>query len=420
MPVVARRPFVTLFLGAVAFLGSVGRPAPACGQATTAPPPAADLDPQEELEGYLGLVRQIRGMPGLAVVTVNDEGILSQAVAGRRVHQVGPPLEPTDPFHVGSCTKAMTATAIAALVAEGVLDWEDAIGSRVDVPDDAGGMDEGWASVTLADLLRHRAGAPGFMQRTPAQMRMMKDLAGSPREQRLAFARTMLAEPPVRTPGEGMVYSNGGYALAAVMAEQAADMSWEDLLRTRVFEPLEMTTAGFGWPGEAGTEPEAATAPWGHVQGFGEGDRPALRPLDPGIEYELTPSLAPAGDVHCSIGDFGRFLVAHLRLLRDEPGVLEGSEMRWLHEPVDRYAGGWIVVDQWGQRISTHDGSAGTFYLTTFILPESNFAVAVAANAGHGQQACRVIAEEMINRHLGPAEEDASETDRSDGSGGGG
>ena len=64
---------------------------------------------------------------------------------------------------------------------------------------------------------------------------------------------------PSARPGTS-IYSNVGYALAGLMAEQVTGHSWEDLMRKRVFEPLGMLSAGFGPPGHAGRVDQ----PWGH------------------------------------------------------------------------------------------------------------------------------------------------------------
>jgi len=50
------------------------------------------------------------------------------------------------------------------------------------------------------------------------------------------------------------------------MAERVTDRSWEELLKERLFEPLQMTTAGFGHPGRA----RSVDQPWGHVSARGK------------------------------------------------------------------------------------------------------------------------------------------------------
>jgi CubicO group peptidase (beta-lactamase class C family) len=71
----------------------------------------------------------------------------------------------------------------------------------------------------------------------------------------------MLAQKPARKPVKGYRYSNVGYAVAACIAESITGQAWEDLMRTQLFEPLGLTSAGFGSPGSPGVRDQ----PWGHL-----------------------------------------------------------------------------------------------------------------------------------------------------------
>ena len=99
--------------------------------------------------------------------------------------------------------------------------------------------------------------------------------------------------------GSTYAYSNVGYALAGLMAEQVTGESWESLLMRRLFEPLGMASAGFGSPGRRGDV------------------EPALGPSSLGNEIKPTqqdnaPSLGPAGTVHCTVPDWAKFAALHL------------------------------------------------------------------------------------------------------------
>src|SRR4029079_19319436 len=63
-----------------------------------------------------------------------------------------------DRFHLGSCTKAMTATLVAMLVEEGKLNWTTTLGELF--ADTVKPMHPGWEKVTLRQVLAHRASLP--------------------------------------------------------------------------------------------------------------------------------------------------------------------------------------------------------------------------------------------------------------------
>src|SRR5207249_7616700 len=143
-----------------------------------------------------------------------------------------------DKFHIGSVTKSMTATVAAMLVEAGKISWTTTIGKSF--PELGDKLHPDYREVTLEQLLAHRGGAPG---KAPRDLWAKAwQATGTPGEQRLAFAKGILERKPEAKPGTKHIYSNQGYAIAGVMLEKAAGKSWEDLMRTMLFEPLGMTT----------------------------------------------------------------------------------------------------------------------------------------------------------------------------------
>src|SRR5690606_14906599 len=98
----------------------------------------------------------------------------------------------------------------------------------------------------------------------------------------------LLARKPEATPGTEKIYSNQGYAIAGVMLEKASGQTWEGLMQTMLFDPLGMTSAGFGAP----ATPGKVDQPWGHEPGlFGQ------KPVPPGPRADNPLAIAPAGAV---------------------------------------------------------------------------------------------------------------------------
>lgn len=263
----------------------------------------------------------------------------------------------------------MVATMLASLIPE-VLDWRTKLTQLFPTH----GVHPAYHDVTLAHLLSHCAGLPAFGEEEefkPAPARR-----GSPARQRNAFAQWVLQQPPVRPVGE-YGYSNAGYGLAAVLAEQLTGKRWEDLMRAQVFEPLGLTSAGFGWPGRRHDQ-----EPWGHVW------RRRHVPHNPHGRYQLHQAIGPAGDIHMNILDFATFARAHLRGLRGQSDFLPSETFTTMHTPFrpEIKAGlGWGVTMYRGMQASTHSGSADTFLAFVVVLPDEGHAFAVTTNAAGGQ-----------------------------------
>src|ERR1051325_7290743 len=93
---------------------------------------------------------------GMAAAVLRGERIIAQGAAGGRKRGTAERITPDDRFHLGSCTKAMTATLVAMLVEEGKLSWTTTLGELF--ADTVKPMHPAWEKVTLRQGLAHRAG----------------------------------------------------------------------------------------------------------------------------------------------------------------------------------------------------------------------------------------------------------------------
>ena len=305
------------------------------------------------------------GSPG-AVVMMADGAQVRVGTAGVRVRGGDARIAPDDLWHIGSDTKAMTATLVARLAERGTVSWDDTIGGRLGevVPD----IDPAYRDLTFRHLLSHRAG----LVANPGLLAMMgfatsdTPLAG----QRLDYARGVLSREPAAEPEAEYLYSNAGYVVAGAMLEQATGESWETLIRVEVFEPLGMTGAGFGAPGSA----DRLDQPRGHRAGLFGG----LRAAEPGPRADNPPVMGPAGTVHVSMRDLARFLTAHLEQPEDYL-----SEQSWarLHTPPfgGDYAMGW-GVDADGRL--QHAGSNTMWFVLVGVDPVAGRVRAIGVNDG--------------------------------------
>src|SRR5690606_26707201 len=106
--------------------------------------------------------------------------------------------------------------------------------------------------------------------------------------------------------------------------------------------------------------------------------------------YAMPPEIAPAGDLSMPLGEYAKFLQLHIDGLSGSPRLLSADSFAFLHEPSGHYACGWIVLERdvdspsgpLHERISTHDGSAGSFYIHTVLSHQRHAAAAAVVNCG--------------------------------------
>jgi CubicO group peptidase (beta-lactamase class C family) len=336
----------------------------------------------------LEVIRKKRDLPALAVVVVKDGQICDRAAVGVRKFGDLTAVTTNDVFHIGSCTKPMTATLTAILIDEGKLHWNTTIAELF--PELTGKIDKQYGAVTVEQLLTHRGGVSGAPP--AAAWKLAREEKGTPTQQRREFIEAVLSQPPEATPGTKMIYSNQGYAIIGAALEKLTGTAWEELITERLFRPLHMDSAGFGPPGKTG----AVDEPWGHIR--------KLSSVVP-LQEDNPAAIAPAGRIHCSLDDLARFAIFHLQRGRTG-GPLKPEAFVKLHTPPagGNYACGWVVVKRnWaGGNALMHNGSNTMWYLVMWLAPEKNFSVVVATNiAGpEAQQGCDEVAGSMIDHWL--------------------
>jgi CubicO group peptidase (beta-lactamase class C family) len=336
----------------------------------------------QALNKVLEPIRGSHHLPGVIGAVLTGNGLAAIGAVGIRKIGSSEPIQVTDQVHIGSCTKAMTATLIGTLVESGLLNWSTTI--RDVFPEVASRLHPDFRSVTLSHLLTHRAGLPHDASWWSLPGRTTT-------EKRRAALTNLMAGPPLSKPGTVYAYSNVGYALAGLMTEQLTGQSWEDLMQHRLFEPLGMTSAGFGPPGGSGSE--RIDQPWGHRERGGAVE-PARR--------DNPPCMGPAGTVHCSIPDWAKFAGLHLRAEQGKARLLKLATFKVLHTPPpgQEYAGGWLVFERsWaGGKALNHSGSNTMWYATVWLAPAREFATLVATNQGGdaASAACEEASQELI------------------------
>ncbi len=312
----------------------------------------------------INAARKRYGVPGM-VAAVMKNGVLDEmASAGTRLAGNSTRVGWGDPMLIASGTKAMTAVLAARLVERGYIQWTTKI---VDVfPGYANGrIRENYLNVTLEQLLSHRGGLPTDL---PLNLTVATAIAeGDPKTIRGNYLRSMLRERAVGLPGT-YNYSNVGYIVAGTMMEYALREPYENMMRRLVFEPLGMTSAGFGWPGSS----SVLDAPRPHsVTG---------QPQTPDSLLRFPAVYNPSGGVHVNVIDWAKFVGVQLGY--GPKRFLTPATIEKLRTPIGDYALGWNVIKRSGVTLLQHDGTDGYWYSSVLVNPSKKTAILVMGNRG--------------------------------------
>lgn len=333
----------------------------------------------------LDAIRIKHGLPALSRALVFDGHVEVESSGVRKAGDAAP-VERGDRFHLGSCTKAMTATVAAIFVERKALRWDEPLTELLPGVK----LDPAFQKTTLEMLLAHRSGLAGDVGAFDDGKLWAKlwEPGLDPSEGRRMLAKEMLAAAPASAPGSRFEYSNANYMIVGAVLERVSGLSWETVIQKELFRPLKMR-CGFG----PAADPRARVPdqPWGHVRKDDvwspvHGDNP--------------PALGPAGTVSCSLADWAKFARLHLDggAGRATP-LLSPKSFAKLHAayPGQDYTyGGWIrVVRPWAGKSGTaltHQGSNTMNTAVIWLAPERGLAALAAANAA-GESASRAVDE---------------------------
>ena len=308
------------------------------------PAPVTQGSGDTDLAELLNSIRLEERLPGLAAAIIVDGKLHSAAAVGVRETNTNNWLTVNDKFLIGSCAKAFTATTAAILVEEGRLNWKTTI--REAFPEL--NMLPEYEKITIEQLLSHRAGLPKNLKEGKASWLIDygfdKKRGSSPEIHRLQYLEKTLQKKLINPPGQVIHYSNSGYLLVGAILEKIIGQTYENLRAEKIFQPLDITTAGYGIPADL----EATLQPWGHVWDLSSSF----------IVYksDYPNFLAPTGYLHLSIKDWAKFILVHLDTYPvGNHKLLKANTLEKLHTPPDakefeekankfaNYALGWFT-----------------------------------------------------------------------------
>ena len=333
-------------------------------KATSSPPDLSaedtDTPPTEpnDVSSFLEPIAEEYDLPALGGARIQAGLVTDWGVVG--VRKLGDDTEATidDKWHLGSCTKAMTGTLVAAHIDDGLVEWTstvEALFPDIDVHED-------FRSVTLQMLLSHRAGIDDTARHEAVGWASSSDVE----QYRQNIAETILS----RAPDQGQdvyQYSNYGIVIAGAALERLTGESWESLMEDRIFEPLGMDSCGFGVSDKAGD----VSQPWGH-----RGDSPQ--------NIDNAPVLGPAATVHCSLQDWAWFIADQMRAYRGEESLLSAAQGEQMFTAqLNGYAMGWgVYTDDDLGFVFSHAGNNTVNFAEVVALPDRDEAYLAVTNIG--------------------------------------
>lgn len=349
---------------------------------------------------YAEKARRDWEVPGMAIAIVKDDKVVFAKGYGVRKIGENTPVDEKTLFAIGSSSKAFTAAALAILVDEGKVKWDDRVSKYL--PDFETYDPYVTRELTIRDLLTHRSG----LERGDYLW------YGTDNSREEILRRTRFIKPSWSLRST-FGYQNLMYLAAGQVVEKVTGKTWDAFVAERIFAPLGMTDSNtsvtaFKNGGNVSTphaevDAKNVAVPW--------------RKID---------NIAPAGSINSSVTDIAQWIRLQLgQGTIDGKKIFSAATAKEMHTPQTvirlegaqgltypeahflNYGMGWFLSDYKGRKVVEHGGAIDGMRAEVALVPEEKLGVVVLTNRG-GSVVSMPLLYRVIDAYTGAPQKDWS------------
>lgn len=335
-----------------------------------------------DLDADVNRVLKLFDVPGIAIAIVKDGKVVTARGFGVRKKGEAAPVDGKTMFEIASNSKVFTAAALAMLVDEGKLAWDDPVTKHL--PDFQ--MYDAYVTheMTVRDLLVHRSGlglGAGDLLWWPTTNFTTDEII-----QRLRYIR------PATSFRNSYAYDNLLYIVAGKIIAQKSGKSWGDTVRERILKPVGMNMTTTSLTENAGN-PNVANA---HSKIDGVAAAVKAMPV---------PNAVGAVGINTNAEDIARWMNVLLDdgVIDKQTRLFSAAQSREIFtaqtpmkisEPKPplaatkpnffAYGLGLQLRDYKGRKLAMHGGALQGFYSRIIMVPEAKLGIAIFTNAESG------------------------------------
>ena len=359
----------------------------------------------EDLDAYVARSMKVFEVPGISVAIVKNGNVVVAKGFGVRKLGDTAPVDENTLFGIGSNTKAFTSAALATLVDEGKLSWDDPVYERLKGFE----MYDPYVSkeMRIRDLLCHRSGlglGEGDLMFWPHTSFTREEVV-----YRLRFLK------PATSFRSHYAYNNLMFVTAGQVVAENSGKSWDEFVRERIFVPLGMSNTN------TSTNAFQSSGNWAYPHQRVDGKLQV-------VPFENLDNAGPAGSINSSAADMAKWA-----LLQLNHGKIPGTETRifsekssqtmWAQQTVvpvndqvpeelkalkpnfSGYGLGWGLRDYKGRKLVSHSGGVAGFVTRVMLVPQENLGVVILTNAEE-DGAFEAVLYHILDSYLGGSTED--------------
>lgn len=330
-----------------------------------------------EIDAYAEKAGKDWQVPGFAVAIVKDDRVVF--AKGYGVRELGKPekVDENTVFAIASNSKAFTTAALAILVDEKKIRWDDKVSQYL--PEFQ--MSDAYVTreLTIRDLVSHRSGLATFSGD------LLWYESTLPTDEILRRVRFLKPTSSFRS---AYGYQNLMFTAAGRIVEKISGKAWSDFVRERILTPLGMNNTRTS------------------IRDFRPGDNIAMPHNESGgnglrvVHYGNVDAAAPAAGLNSSVADIAKWLRLQLGRGKFEGKQVFTPQQSWTmwqqnlaipiseaaarNNPTRHFYGyglGWFLNDYQGRKVVSHGGGLDGMISQTAMMPEENLGLVVLTNS---------------------------------------
>lgn len=353
----------------------------------------------KEIDSLVNVAIDKFQVAGTAVAIVKDGKIIHEKGYGVISKKTNANVNEHTNFAIASNSKAYTTTALALLVEDGKIKWTDKVVDHI--PEFKMYNAYVTENFNIQDLLTHRSG----LGLGVGDLMFFPDGSDFTIDDLLSSFQYFKPVSAFRTQFD---YDNLLYIVAGELIARVSGMSWEDFIKTRIFEPLNMDNTF------AGLDLIKDTDNLAFPHNTSSGNFVVL----PNFKEMINGS---AGGIYSNVNDISQWMLVHLNKgkygenLDKQLFSIESQYEMWkIHTTTDvsrnprynshfsGYGLGWDLEDKKGNMIVSHTGGLPGMLSRTVLIPDLNVGIVVLTNTEPGGAGVfMTVSRTIVDSYLG-------------------
>lgn len=327
---------------------------------------------KDSLDIYVNRALTDWQIPGVSVCIVKNGKVVVMKGYGVKEMGTNDKVDENTLFMIGSNSKAFTATALALLDAEKKLSLDDKVTKWI--PEFKLENKAAGEQAIIRDLLCHRLGFRTF------QGDFTYWTSNLTRKEVIEKMSHIKATHPFRTTWG---YTNAAFLTAGEIIPKVTGMQWEDFIKTKIFDPLEMKNT-------IALSKDFPNAP-NKCSPYTMAEGKLVK-----IPFCSIDNLAPAGSIGSSVNDMSHWVMMQLDNGKyNGTQIIPASAIAQTRTPASilgngshifnkghfaLYGLGWFLEEYCGRKIVSHTGGVNGFVTSVTLIPEEKLGIIVFTN----------------------------------------